>query len=75
MVQLMRINLLKRMESSIESFRLSVERLLYNINNVLDKIDNGIDYNPNINIDIIIGTDITKPIKNTFILDFTPLTR
>lgn len=53
LVQLMRINLLKRMESSIESFRLSVERLLYNIDNVLDKIESGIDYNPNINIDVI----------------------
>ena len=53
MVQLMRINLLKRMESSIESFRLSVERLLYNIDNVLSKIENGIEYNPDINIDVI----------------------
>ena len=53
LVQLMRINLLKRMESSIESFRLSVERLLYNIDNVLSKIENGIDYNPDINIDVI----------------------
>ena len=38
-VQLMRINLLKRLESSIESFRLSTNRLLDNIDDVLDKIE------------------------------------
>lgn len=52
-VQLMRINLLKRMESSIESFRLSTDRLLQNIDNVLDKINKGIDYDPNLNINLI----------------------
>lgn len=52
-VQLMRINLLKRMESSIESFRLSTERLLHNINDVLDKISQGIDYDPDLNINLI----------------------
>ena len=52
LVNLMRIGLLKRMESSIESFRLSTGRLLENINNVLSKI-NSIDFDPNLNIDII----------------------
>ena len=52
-VQLMRINLLKRMESSIESFRLSTEKLLFNIDNVLEKINNGIDYDENLNINLI----------------------
>ena len=40
------------MESSIESFRLSTKRLLDNINDALSKI-NGIDFDPNLNIDII----------------------
>ena len=53
LVQLMRINLLKRLESSIESFRLSTNRLIENIDDVLDKIEKGIDYDPNLNIDII----------------------
>lgn len=52
-VQLMRINLLKRMESSIESFRLSISRLLYKINNVLSKIHDGIEYNPDLDINLI----------------------
>ncbi len=52
LVNLMRIGLLKRMESSIESFRLSTERLLKNIDNVLSKI-NDVDFDPNLNIDII----------------------
>ena len=52
LVGLMRINLLKRMESSIESFRLSTERLLKNIDNALDKI-NDVEFNPNLNIEII----------------------
>lgn len=52
LVNLMRIGLLKRMESSIESFRLSTARLLKNIDNTLSQI-NGIDFDPNLNIDII----------------------
>jgi len=52
LVGLMRINLLKRMESSIESFRLSTKRLLENINNALSKI-NDVNFDPNLNIDII----------------------
>ncbi|WP_198945406.1 DEAD/DEAH box helicase [Methanobrevibacter sp. 87.7] len=52
-VSLMRVNLLKRMESSIESFRLSISRLLENINNTLELIDNGEFYNQNIDINLI----------------------
>ena len=53
-VHLMRVNLLKRMESSIESFRLSVGYLLNNINSALTQIENHKDqYNPNIDIDLI----------------------
>lgn len=52
LVSLMRINLLKRMESSIESFRLSTKRLLDNIDNVLAQIDN-VSFDPNLNISII----------------------
>ena len=52
LVGLIRMNLLKRMESSIESFRLTTQKLLYNINNVLDKIDD-VNFDPNIDIDLI----------------------
>ena len=53
-IQLMRINLLKRMESSIEAFRLSISRLLYNITDILDKIDkNKLKYNPDLDINLI----------------------
>lgn len=50
---LMRINLLKRMESSIYAFKLTTERILYLINKTLDKLDNGIDYNPDLGINNI----------------------
>lgn len=40
-VRLMRTNLLKRAESSIYSFKLTVERLLYKIKKALEKIDSG----------------------------------
>ena len=50
---LMRINLLKRMESSIYAFRLTTERILYLINDTLDKLDKGIDYNPDLGINNI----------------------
>lgn len=54
LVQLMRINILKRLESSIESFRLTVKRLLYNIEGVIEKIDSGdIKVNPGIDITLI----------------------
>lgn len=52
LVSLMRINLLKRMESSIESFRLSTKRLLENIDNALSQINN-VDFNPALNINIV----------------------
>lgn len=50
---LMRINLLKRMESSIHSFKLTTERILDMINQTLDKLDDGTDYNPSISISSI----------------------
>ena len=49
----MRVNLLKRMESSIHAFRLTTERILYSINQTLDNLDSGIDYNPDIDINSI----------------------
>jgi len=36
----MRVNLLKRLESSIHSFRLTLESLLRQVNNLLSKIEN-----------------------------------
>ena len=50
---LMRINLLKRMESSIHAFKLTTERILGLINNTLDKLDKGVDYNPDLGINNI----------------------
>lgn len=45
LVGLVRVGLLKRMESSINSFALTVERVLQNINSTLDKIEqHQIDY-------------------------------
>lgn len=38
LIHLMRVNLLKRMESSVESFRLTVERQLASVQGMLDKI-------------------------------------
>lgn len=52
-VQLMRINILKRMESSIEAFRLTTKRLLHNIDETLSKIDKGVKYNPDLDINLI----------------------
>jgi hypothetical protein len=39
LIHLMRVNLLKRMESSINSFALSLERLLHNVQGVIERID------------------------------------
>jgi SNF2 family DNA or RNA helicase len=39
LIHLMRVNLLKRMESSINSFALTLEKLLYEINNLITRID------------------------------------
>lgn len=50
---LMRINLLKRMESSIHAFKLTTERILYLINKTLDNLEKGIDYNPDLGINNI----------------------
>ena len=52
-IHLMRINLLKRMESSIYSFRLTIERILYQVNSALEKLDKGVDYNPDVDINSI----------------------
>ena len=39
LIHLMRVNLLKRMESSINSFALTLEKLLYEISNLIARID------------------------------------
>ncbi|MDR3290571.1 MAG: DEAD/DEAH box helicase family protein [Methanobrevibacter sp.] len=52
-VQLMRINMLKRMESSIHSFRLTINRILERMNNVLNHLNEGVKFNPNMDINII----------------------
>lgn len=39
MVQLLRVNLLKRMESSVHSFALTVERQLHTVTTLIDRID------------------------------------
>lgn len=39
LIHLMRVNLLKRMESSIHSFQLTVQKLLTQVDNLLEKID------------------------------------
>ncbi|WP_400077129.1 helicase-related protein [Winogradskyella sp. R77965] len=44
LIHLMRVNLLKRMESSINSFGLTLEKLLGKIDILLDKIQNEEDY-------------------------------
>lgn len=53
LIQLMRINLLKRMESSIHSFKLTIEKLLFKINKTLEKIDNISEYNEDMDISLI----------------------
>ena len=53
LVGLMRINLLKRLESSIESFRLTTSKLLFNINSVLNKIDSCREIDNELDIDLI----------------------
>lgn len=44
LIHLMRVNLLKRMESSIYSFGLTVQNILSRIENLLEKIEKGDDY-------------------------------
>lgn len=54
LVGLMRVNLLKRMESSINSFKLSTEKLIGQIDVTLGKIDeSGAYYDPDISIEDI----------------------
>lgn len=43
-VNLMRVNILKRLESSINSFSLTLERILNQINNMLNVLDAGQEY-------------------------------
>ena len=50
---LMRINLLKRMESSIHAFRLTTKHIVDLIDETLEKLDKGVDYNPDIGISSI----------------------
>lgn len=52
-VGLMRVNLLKRLESSIDSFRLTLSRLLYTTNETLEKIEKGVDYVDDLDINLI----------------------
>ena len=53
-IGLIRVNLLNRMKSSIHSFQLSIERLLYNINQHLDKINNkNYEYDSDLDINLI----------------------
>ncbi|MGI6767946.1 MAG: helicase-related protein [Bacilli bacterium] len=51
-VNLMRVNILKRLESSIESFRLTLERILNKIDEMLVKIDTGIDYESDVDEEV-----------------------
>lgn len=54
LVKLMRILMLKRMESSIHSFRLTISKILGKIDNVLETIETGkVEYDPNIDIRFI----------------------
>lgn len=51
LVNLMRVNILKRMESSIYSFGMTISKLLEEIDYLLKKIyENKFDYNPKLNI-------------------------
>lgn len=51
LVALMRVNMLKRMESSIHSFTLTVSKILSKVNITLEKIDqHQFEYDPSINI-------------------------
>lgn len=53
-VNLMRINILKRMESSIHSFKLTIRTLLEKIDDVIYKIENhDINYDPKVDILLI----------------------
>src|SRR5574344_625961 len=51
LVNLMRVNILKRLESSINSFAITIQNILGLVNSTLSKIDSGeLDFNSDINI-------------------------
>jgi len=53
-IGLMRVNILKRMESSISSFKLTIERIVNKISDIIERIDEGqIEYNPELFINEI----------------------
>ena len=52
-VGLMRVNILKRLESSIDAFRLTIKRLVDITNTTISKIDKGIDYIDDLDINLI----------------------
>ena len=53
-VELMRINMLKRMESSIHSFKLTISTLLNKISDLIEKIEtHDINFDPTIDINLI----------------------
>lgn len=53
-VQLMRINMLKRLESSIHSFRLTIRNLLEKIDYIIERIESDdLNYDPNVDISLI----------------------
>lgn len=59
LVHLMKSNLLKRLESSIESFRLTLESILTNIDSHIEKIDN---YDPSLDLEHdILNLDVEDP--------------
>ena len=54
LVNLMRVGMLKRMESSINSFAITVENILYKINKTLEAIEESqLDYDPEMDINNI----------------------
>ncbi len=54
LVNLMRVNILKRLESSISAFSITIENILKTINMALNRIgNNDVDYNTDINIEDI----------------------
>lgn len=59
LIYLMKSNLLKRLESSIESFRLTLTSILSNIDDYIEKIEN---YNPSLDIAYdIMNLDVEDP--------------
>lgn len=66
LIHLMRVNMLKRMESSIHSFGLTVERILKSVDLLLDKILNQSDYiDEDLNIEDV---DIEDPQLSDFLI-------